>query len=1072
MELKLYIAGTQVDLNSDNLILWNYTQEDLANPAIVKNSYSQQITLPGTPTNNALFGDIYRLDRSQLITGSEGGVAFNPSKRTSFEIRNDKDEVLESGYMKLDKVTKKGGTQEYAITLYGGLGSFFYALSYDDNGNKRTLADLRYLSTGNKDNELDFLINASFVQSCWSRLDGDDPDYPEQVADVINFAPCYNGIPDNFDANKGLIDPATCGLPTSVLVDGVTYTTKGGYTLVELPEAVTEWAAKDLRSYLQRPVFSIKAFLNALTNPDNCGGYSFDCSELMDSHFTYSGLWMTLPLLPSLPTYRRESHTLNLTTSGGVTPGDNYIPITLGETLPANTKVDINYNVKLAFYCPDAASAGAARISLMRNMHTQSSSWNYYNQDAMGLFVQLVAYDAQGNPLTASRVVCIGSYEGQRTSLGVTTGIPKSAKERARIVGFTPHFTDLEDVWGDYISASPNADNINRRLTTNYYDFPQELSFSLSAYDIASLRLYVTPYHWYNYHKEGWWPWQRHTDKGGTYGINAQKVIANGVKSYTGYAGAAGTQPNTAEYQTSDTLRSGAKITKASLLSTDYTPADLLLSLTKMFGFTYTYDRATKRVKVMHRNSFYQDETIDLSGRIDRSKDISINPLVFDTKWLSMETEMVGGEFADTYEALYGVPFGVQRIDTGYDFNAETKALMSSIVVKGAVTSLEYGKYYNDVTQDGVFRPSPFLTAGCKHTLWSTGGISTELDVPVPPSPVIYYYGEEDAALPGYDYALDRKLQLHDEDNKPIDGDGILVILNSWGNLPHFKVTDDNATMNNLNDGKACWYLTDGPVGAGQLRIPIFSRYYDGNGWSIQASLDFGRTRELNAPGLVYSNKDVTIYERGWKRYLTDRYDVNTRVVTCYVDLRGMRVGQEMLRKFYHFDNALWVLNKIVNYSLTSNAPVQCEFVKVQDKSAYTEGQNYGLEHPFYEEDDVELSGSVVKWLKGTNRIGFYGDKTNSTGAGYGYVKLRILRECNIYIAPSTEASFDIGYICKEHPCLTKTEIENDADLYTSGASASADFHCAAGDTLYIGYTKDSTAVNGDDKVIFYFNEI
>ena len=433
---------------------------------------------------------------------------------------------------------------------------------------------------------------------------------------------------------------------------------------------------------------------------------------------------------------------------------------------------------------------------------------------------------------------------------------------------------------------------------------------------------------------------------------------------------------------------------------------------------------------------------------------------------------MVGGEFADTYEALYGVPFGVQRIDTGYDFNAETKALMSSIVVKGAVTSLEYGKYYNDVTQDGVFRPSPFLTAGCKHTLWSTGGLSTELDVPVPPSPVIYYYGEEDAALPGYDYALDRKLQLHDKDNKPIDGDGILVILNSWGNLPHFKVTDDNATMNNLNDGKACWYLTDGPVGAGQLRIPIFSRYYDGDGWSIRTSLDFGRTRELNAPGLVYSNKDVTIYERGWKRYLTDRYDVNTRVVTCYVDLRGMRIGQEMLRKFYHFDNALWVLNKIVNYSLTSNAPVQCEFVKVQDKSAYTEGQNYGLEHPFYEEDDVELSGSVVKWLKGTNRIGFYGDKTNSTGVGYGYAKLHILRECNIYIAPSTEASFDIGYICKEHPCLTKTEIENDADLYTSGASVSADFHCAAGDTLYIGYTKDSTAVNGDDKVIFYFNEI
>ena len=1072
MELKLYIAGTQVDLNSDNLILWNYTQEDLTNPAIIKNSYSQQITLPGTPTNNILFGNIYRLDRSQFIIGGEGGVAFNPSKRTSFEIRNDKDEVLESGYMKLDKVTKKGSTQEYAITLYGGLGSFFYALSYDNNGNKRTLADLRYLYKGNKDNELDFTITRQFVQACWNRLYDKTPDYPKQVADVINFAPCYNGIPDNFDANKGLIDPATCGLPTSVSVDGVTYTTKGGYTLVELPEAVTEWAAKDLRSYLQRPVFSIKAFLNALTDPDNCGGYAFDCSELMDSYFTYDKLWMTLPLLPSLPTYRRESHTLNLATSGGVRSGDNYIPISFGESLPANTKVDINYNVKLSFYCPNAASAGATRVGLMRYTHTQNGAWNYYNQDAMGLFVQLVAYDANNNPLTASKVICIGSYRGQQTILGVTVGIPKNTKERASIVGFTPHFTDLEDVWGDYISASSNIDNINRRGETNYYDFPQELSFNLSAYDIASLRLYITPYHWHNYYSEGFWPWQHSTDEGGIYGKNAQKVISFGIESYTGYEGVAGTQPNTAEYKASDTLRSGVKITKASLLSTDYTPADLLLSLTKMFGFIYTYDRVTKRVKVMHRNSFYQDETIDLSGRIDRTKNISISPLVFDSKWLSMETEMVGGEFADTYEALYGVPFGVQRIDTGYDFNSETKDLMSSIVVKGAVTSLEYGKYYNNVAQDGVFRPSPFLTAGCKHTLWSAGGLTTELDVPVPPSPSIEYFGEEDAALPGYDYPLDRKLQLHDKDNKPIDGDGVLVRLNSWCNLPHFKITDDNATMNNLNDGKACWYLTDGPVGAGQLRIPIFSRYFDGDGWMIESSLDFGRTRELNAPGLKYSDiGPVTIYERGWKRYLADRYDVNTRVVTCYVDLRGIRVGQELLRKFYYFDNSLWVLNKIVNFSLISDAPVQCEFVKVQDKTAYTDGQDYNLGHSIYEDDYSELSGSVIKCLKQINTIAIYGSNVAYQGAGYGYVKLSILRDCEIAITPSTEEDYDIGYISLSQPCTTKEEVEANAVVYTSGV-ITATYSCAPGDILYIGYTKDATSVDNDDKVTFYFNEI
>ena len=37
--VTLYIGDIQADLDSNALILFNYTQEDLQNPTIVKNSY-------------------------------------------------------------------------------------------------------------------------------------------------------------------------------------------------------------------------------------------------------------------------------------------------------------------------------------------------------------------------------------------------------------------------------------------------------------------------------------------------------------------------------------------------------------------------------------------------------------------------------------------------------------------------------------------------------------------------------------------------------------------------------------------------------------------------------------------------------------------------------------------------------------------------------------------------------------------------------------------------------------------------------------------------------------------------
>ena len=149
--------------------------------------------------------------------------------------------------------------------------------------------------------------------------------------------------------------------------------------------------------------------------------------------------------------------------------------------------------------------------------------------------------------------------------------------------------------------------------------------------------------------------------------------------------------------------------------------------------------------------------------------------------------------------------------------------------------------------------------------------------------------------------------------------------------------------MYNLNGGKACWNLD--PGNAAGIAIPIFQRYTWRSGfYHVQSSLDYGEPRELAFPRQIYADGDTrAIYARAWRAYLQDRYDGDTKVMTCKVDLAGLRVDAGLLRNFYWYEGALWVLNKIKNYSMTTHAPTDCEFVQVQDKDNYTNGQNFSI---------------------------------------------------------------------------------------------------------------------------------
>lgn len=719
-DVMLYIGGQKVDLSGQNLILMNWTQNDLTNPTIVKNSYSQQLELDGTPANDVIFGEIFRLDRKTLYAERYTGVHFDPLRRTPFELYSDRAELLESGYVKLNTIKRNGCHVTYSITLYGGLGGFFYSLSYKEDGTKKTLADLDFGLRRDDQNPTGFTLRARLsspdVMDAWAVMGGADPESMRNPFwHIVNFAPCYNGLPSDFDSNKAAVMGGTyVNVPGTSVVDGVRYGLKVGAhsNLMTFTNKHTEWEIGDLRCYLQRPVVSMRAILEACGKPENNGGYT------------------------------------------------------------------------MAFK-------------------------------------------------------------------------------------------------GRFFDKDPQGEQDNRIYWASWLTLP------------------LIP-----------------TDK--------RKSV--------------------------DAL--------ASLMKGTLSPAEYLLSFAKMCGLYFVYDNVQHVVTLMDRDEFYNDsEVLDITDRIDLSSGMQVQPVAAGAKYYQLGSEAVG-EFAKAYEEQNDRVYGIQRINTGYDFDGADNVLSSGIVFKASPDVMEFNRMYgpNKFSRDahGGFEEYFILPQyeAVKVKLWGTkegDDQQSSIDVDVAP-PLWGLRVWDNPDFPMGDFLP--KVQLHEAEDKAVDGANLLLMFNGLKDIPKLKsaggpldgtrfiLSDDPADIGILNEDVPCWNLTG--VGSMMLfQIPSFRRFYTTeNGKQVQWSLEWGVPLELGDPTITSIGNEC-MYRYGWQSYLADLLSSDTMVMKCKVNLSGLDVGQQLLRRFFWYGGSIWVLNSISNHSLTSYDLTECEFIRVQDIENYINGQHF-----------------------------------------------------------------------------------------------------------------------------------
>lgn len=328
--VTLYIGGRKADLPDASPIQFTWTREELDNPTVVRNSYTQQLTLPGTPANDAIFGHFGRVDRAtQALAGQTTGAYYNPLKKADFTLQADDMTVLARGYVKLDEITSRGDqATSYKISLYGGLGSLFYDLAHNTDGSDRTLADLTYKDVNDADvvpSTEGMSVDAQTLRGLWDAgLLDPVPDW----RNILTYAPCYNGLPGGeFDANKAIVTQAAWyNFPSQTGYNPLAGAGASNPILATFANKHTEWEVRDFRAYLQRPAVSVKAIMEALTDARNTGDWTL---ALDGSFFTsgtnpwYDDAWMTLPMLATPEDGDWTAlHLSDALAGGGMTPAD------------------------------------------------------------------------------------------------------------------------------------------------------------------------------------------------------------------------------------------------------------------------------------------------------------------------------------------------------------------------------------------------------------------------------------------------------------------------------------------------------------------------------------------------------------------------------------------------------------------------------------------------------------------------------------------------------------------------------------------------------------------------------
>lgn len=345
---------------------------------------------------------------------------------------------------------------------------------------------------------------------------------------------------------------------------------------------------------------------------------------------------------------------------------------------------------------------------------------------------------------------------------------------------------------------------------------------------------------------------------------------------------------NEATINLAQEIRSNSHFTMNDLWNKDFNLFGEILKYCKMYRiYVYTDDYA-KKIYFKQYDKYFEDYSIeDWTNKLDRSKEIIIRPITFENKYVLFNYVDDKTRLGETYREKFGLNIGEYRLNTDYNFNDNTTKLFDGI--KNSIINtdnvLSWGNIYDNKRLVYSF-PSE-LYVYCKDKNDKYSGVFGR-----------YFYFNGLA-----DFSTEAALYM-----RPV------------------KITDDTT----LQMGTNTFFYSQGYNYANTPTYPKLDIVYGDN------LCLFNAPKENYTYINNYTGK-ATIYSKYWENYLNERYNIQNKVVTCYLTLTPKDWTDFRFNKFIKIDGVLYMVNKIYDYNIETPEPTKVDLITITDITGYTE---------------------------------------------------------------------------------------------------------------------------------------
>lgn len=903
MNIQLFLADQELELNEKASFPLNKTYENLSKPTDIIVDYSKSINIPITTQNNKIFANAYRLDKKVVTNSGEEniGMHLNPSKRIPFKMTYNGSVLLE-GYAKFASASYSNKNKYYTINLFGAIGEVFQELLnvVTDNNKlngldgKYVLNDSNYLDADNNE------LNSSFVRSCWEKDDNvvwnQDENQDINVFDMYGFAPSHRGLYNEFKSNKIQMSSTTVKDMSQHLKDvwNDTNDTLGADNIVG--DGFYDYQMNQFRANRLKPFVYFNHIMRM---------YVDKCKELTNYDIVLDKTWFN----ENNPYWAKLCYTLDFLDLDLVHSDSDVVIMNSATSEIESQSQDDDYN-----------SSDVYMKTISSASDTPSDKKVIIDKFNIGFGVE-VTQDKMSDALTLCQNELMLMPETQiiftlkinrKGEAGLTTvhtatyWTNGANNENAAPIDIftcsklnflrnnvdTSNSLDYPNQTLDYYKVVPNTAKKFYYVTVPSFlilgDFPQGYQIDISMRLVNNTGGNGKPalFKWA-------WCYTR------TSGSERYRTIYDYI-SGTENQSLSGTDNPPILYSYIDNTayiknwRNNMTVNIANLYQNEEPLFKVVLEYTKMFGLVWDVDYNSKTIYLKTKQTLFSDiEYVDWTDKLDCSKEMKIEPITFDTKAVLFNYNNTNGFRYSGYRDKYGINIGEKKLYTGYEFNTTDKKLFDAID-PSSMSSKSYIPY------------NMFLN-------WNTTDVLTPK--------------QEQRVL----------IDCENEDEKGS------ISINNW----YFRgtnivdndviITDDTALM---TANKEYFYIdrdyaltSNNATNPGVF--PTFSTAIEFND-KIYCSLFNTPNVDYTYDKLLSQTINTNIYELFWRNYINEKYNVENKKVTAYFNLSNVDYNQFRFNKLVILNNQLFIVNKIIDFNINNIGSTKCELIQVSDLSGYT----------------------------------------------------------------------------------------------------------------------------------------